>query len=78
MQQTPTRRETLARRALRTASRAAIAVAAIWLLVVSVLYAVQRRLVFHPDTERVAPAAVRLTGFAEEPLVTPDGIRLIT
>jgi uncharacterized protein len=48
-----------------------------WLAVVGYLYANQRRMLFQPDRERVAPSQARLTGVTEEVISTPDGERLI-
>lgn len=61
----------------RTAIRITVAAALVWHAALGLLYLFQRQLVFRPDPERLAPAAVGLAGFAEETLATPDGARLI-
>jgi uncharacterized protein len=48
-----------------------------WIGTVGLLYATQRRLLFQPDPERVAPVRTGLMGVREEVIATPDGERLI-
>lgn len=57
--------------------RPALVLAVAWLAILALVYPMQRRMLFLPDPERVSPASVRLEGFAEETLTTPDGERLV-
>jgi fermentation-respiration switch protein FrsA (DUF1100 family) len=54
-----------------------LALLAAYLLLVVAAYYVQRRLMYFPDTERVAPASVGLANVTERVLETPDGERVI-
>jgi uncharacterized protein len=56
----------------------ALAVALIWIGVVAVFTASQRRLLYFPDPTRVPPESAGLAGVSEETVTTPDGITLIT
>jgi len=48
-----------------------------YLVVVVLVYLVQRSLVFQPDPQRVAPERAGLTGVREETLATLDGEKLV-
>ena len=47
-------------------------------LVVFAAWAGQRRLLYVPNTERVAPASLGLAGVVEAEMATPDGAHLVT
>ena len=66
------------RRLMSLLIAAILAAVALYLLVAAAAYGFQRRLSYHPDTERVAPAARGLGFVREEVLTTPDGQQLVT
>lgn len=55
----------------------AVALAILYALIVLVGYMVQRKLMYFPLPERVAPAAVGLTHVEERIIETPDGARVV-
>lgn len=60
------------------ALKIAVAIALIYALIVLIGYVVQRKLMYFPSPERVAPAAVGLAGVEERLIETPDGQRVVT
>lgn len=50
----------------------------VYLLIVAIAYAAQRRLMYFPNPARVDPVQLGLTGVSERILETPDGERLVT
>lgn len=57
--------------------KTAVAIAAIYLLLVLAGWLVQRRLMYFPSLERVSPASVGLPEASERVLETPDGARVL-
>jgi fermentation-respiration switch protein FrsA (DUF1100 family) len=53
--------------------KGAVALLAIYGLIVLTAYALQRRLTYFPDTQRISPASVNLADVEERTLHTPDG-----
>jgi fermentation-respiration switch protein FrsA (DUF1100 family) len=53
--------------------KSALAAVLLYGLVVAATYALQRRLIYFPETARIAPAAVGLSDVEERELATPDG-----
>lgn len=57
--------------------KAAVAVVLLYGLLVIATYALQRRLIYFPETQRIAPAHVNLPDVEERTLETPDGARVL-
>lgn len=49
----------------------------VYAVLVLVMAVAQRRLIYFPDTARIAPVSIGLAGVSEEILSTPDGERLV-
>lgn len=57
--------------------KAGVALLVLYGLAVAATYALQRRLIYFPDTQRISPALVNLPGVEERTLETPDGARVL-
>jgi uncharacterized protein len=58
-------------------ARIAAVISAIYLATTAATYILQRDLIFHPSSLRIAPRSLGLTGVAELELATTDGERLV-
>jgi fermentation-respiration switch protein FrsA (DUF1100 family) len=57
--------------------KSALAVIALYGLLVLATYLLQRRLIYFPDTQRISPASVNLPDVEERTLQTPDGEKVL-
>lgn len=57
--------------------KSALAVIALYGLLVLATYLLQRRLIYFPDTQRISPASVNLPDVEERTLQTPDGEKIL-